>query len=94
MSLDAAIDDDLDLPVILKAFDEEVIQLPVLSRNDEQVPRCLHALLGEPCDFLGAPHVIADPRFHGRRDPKRLMNPREVVPGGAGEEDLGRPFRP
>jgi hypothetical protein len=36
---DTAIQYDLDLIVILKAFDEEVIQLPVVSRNDEQVPR-------------------------------------------------------
>jgi hypothetical protein len=41
--LDAAIEDDLDLPVILKAFDEEVVQLSVLPRNDEQVPRSCQA---------------------------------------------------
>ena len=39
-------------------------------------------LLREPGDFLRAPHVVRDPRFHGRRDPERLMNPREVVPHG------------
>ena len=35
-------------------------------------------LLGEPGDFLGAPHVIADPRFPGRGHPERLGNRREV----------------
>ena len=39
LSCDAAIQDDLHLPVILKALDEEFIQLRVMARNDEQVPR-------------------------------------------------------
>jgi hypothetical protein len=34
----APIQDDLDVPVVLKALDEEVVQLPVLPRHDEQVP--------------------------------------------------------
>lgn len=36
---DTAIQNDLDLVVIPEAFDEEVIHLAVLPRNDKQVPR-------------------------------------------------------
>jgi hypothetical protein len=35
----AAIQDDFDVPVVLKALDEELIELHVLPRNDEQVAR-------------------------------------------------------
>ena len=35
----AAIQNDLDVFVILKTLDEQFVQRVVLSRNDEQVPR-------------------------------------------------------
>ena len=36
-------------------------------------------LFCQPNDLLDTPNVIADSGFHRRRDPERLVNPREVV---------------
>jgi hypothetical protein len=49
----AAIQDDLDLPVILKPLDKQLVQLRVLPRNDEQVPR--------PDQERGFRHALREP---------------------------------